>query len=268
MHIRQPAGGLGSHVLNYEGYTSDTRHSRHTQTPHGGIVVIISPESPLKVIDPRLGETSVRPQPAFVAGLHDGPVITEDGGVTRGMQVNFTPIGARLFFGVPMDTLANTHIALEDALGTDGRRLIEQMSDGSDWESKFRILDDTIARRIQQAAPVSEGTAWAWHQIQDSGGQRSIGWLTQQLGWSRKRMAAEFRDHIGLPPKQLARIVRFNRAARCVTAERPVRWTEIAMRCGYYDQAHFNRDFRQFAGATPSEYLQRLLPEGGGVLSD
>ena len=81
-------------------------------------------------------------------------------------------------------------------------------------------------------------------------------------------MAGEFREHVGLPPKQLARIVRFHRAAKMVQPGRMGCWTEIALKCGYYDQAHFNRDFREFAGATPGAYLQRLLPDHGGVISD
>lgn len=247
---------------------SASPYTRHTQTPHGGVVVIISPASPLRVIDPRRGDTKVAPQAAFVAGLHDGPVITEDGGVTRGMQVNFTPIGARLFFGVAMDSLANTQVGLEDALGADGRRLVDLIAEEGDGEAQFEMLDAMIARRIGQAAPISEGTAWAWHQIHTSGGRRSVGWLTEQLGWSRKRIGAEFREHIGMAPKQVARIVRFKRAVEMVKPDGRVRWTEIALKCGYYDQAHFNRDFREFAGATPSEYLRRLLPEGGGVVSD
>jgi len=42
-------------------------------------------------------------------------------------------------------------------------------------------------------------------------------------------------------------------------------WAELAIACGYYDQAHFNRDFRRYSGRTPSEFRAGLLPEGAGV---
>ena len=53
-----------------------------------------------------------------------------------------------------------------------------------------------------------------------------------------------------------------------VLLERPARFAEIAYECGYYDQAHLNRDFREFAGTTPGDYVRRLLPDGGGVAAE
>jgi AraC-like DNA-binding protein len=71
-----------------------------------------------------------------------------------------------------------------------------------------------------------------------------------------------------VPPKTLARILRFEHALALLRRDDGARFAEIAERCGYYDQAHMNRDFRAFAGASPSEFLARRLPDGGGVRAD
>jgi AraC-like DNA-binding protein len=74
-----------------------------------------------------------------------------------------------------------------------------------------------------------------------------------------------FRDGVGLPPKAVARVRRFERVTRTLGARSGHAIAEIAYECGYADQAHLNRDFRAFAGTTPTFYAARLLPDGAGV---
>lgn len=101
--------------------------------------------------------------------------------------------------------------------------------------------------------------------MDQTGGCLGIGRLAAEIGCSRKHLVAGFGSEIGLPPKTLARILRFARVLRRLDgADRPA-WAEIALDCGYYDQAHLIRDFRQFAGTTPAAWLRRRLPDGGGV---
>ena len=68
-----------------------------------------------------------------------------------------------------------------------------------------------------------------------------------------------------MPPKAIAAILRFERAVQELRRNGRARLLEIAHDCGYYDQAHFNRDFRRFAGTTPSELIAHRLPDGAGV---
>jgi AraC-like DNA-binding protein len=74
------------------------------------------------------------------------------------------------------------------------------------------------------------------------------------------------REEVGLSPKRLARLVRFSRAIDQIREEPAVDWAAIADTCGYYDQAHFNRDFKLFAGATPSDFLASRDPSSQAML--
>lgn len=96
----------------------------------------------------------------------------------------------------------------------------------------------------------------------------SIGALAAGVGWSRKHLVAQFHDQIGLPPKTVARLIRFDRAVHLIEGDGRIRLAEVARACGYYDQAHFNRDFIAFAGVTPREFAARRLPGGAGVIGD
>jgi AraC-like DNA-binding protein len=102
--------------------------------------------------------------------------------------------------------------------------------------------------------------------LRASGGTVRVDSLAAEIGCSRRHLAAGFREQVGVSPKLLGRILRFQRAVALVGAGPG--WAEIAARCGYYDQAHMVRDFHQFAGASPGEFARRKLPDGGGVVGD
>ena len=95
-----------------------------------------------------------------------------------------------------------------------------------------------------------------------TGGNLDIGSLTDELGCSRRYLIAKFNDHVGVPPKLFARILRFQGACS-LAASGTYGWSEIAQRSGYYDHAHLIRDFQQFAGRTPASFAACSLGEGG-----
>jgi AraC-like DNA-binding protein len=80
---------------------------------------------------------------------------------------------------------------------------------------------------------------------------------------SRKHLVTLFRAHVGLPPKVCGRILRFHHAIELIRSPCAVGWSDLAVRCGYYDQAHLIRDVRQFAGVTPGE-LVTFVQDGAG----
>jgi AraC-like DNA-binding protein len=237
------------------------------EVPSGIIPIIINLGPAYGLIDPT-GRRKPRYVGSFVAGLHESFAVTESGSYAICVQINMSPLGAYQFLGVPMNSVVNQVIELEDVLGSTVRSLIAQLQDDSDWESRFAMLDLFIANRVAQAKPPSTGICWAWRQLIETGGLIGAGALAAELGCSHKHLITQFRREIGLPPKTLARIVRFSRVADILKRNEVASWVEIAYRCGYYDQAHLIRDFREFAGSTPGEYVGRILPDGGGVAGD
>jgi AraC-like DNA-binding protein len=257
---------LRRHVREYVGYDEATATPmRRIEVPHDATVLILNFGPPLAIEGPDGGGRSTARYRSFFAGLHEAFVATETAGSQRGVQVNLTPLGAYRFLGRPQAELANRVVGLDDLFGAAADRFVERLQEIPGWADRFALIDDFLIRRVAMAAPVLPEVEAAWRRLRATHGNATIGAIAEDLGWSRKRLIERFRGQIGLTPKSAARLLRFHRATGLIGRHVDLGWAEIAYDCGYYDQAHFIRDFRQFAGRTPSAYRRSLLPDSGGV---
>ncbi|MBO0689207.1 MAG: AraC family transcriptional regulator [Candidatus Dormibacteraeota bacterium] len=192
---------------------------------------------------------------SFAAGLTDTWTWVERGDAVSCLDLKLTPLGAYTLLGVPMHELTGKAIDVGDLLGPAVRPLLDALREAPDWEERFRLLDRFLVRRAEVGPRPAGAVAWAWRRLAESGGQVPVGRLAEEVGWSHRHLVARFREQVGLTPKTLARIVRFNGLLRGVEAGGEVRWAELAVDHGYYDQAHLYRDFRQFLGLTPAAFL-------------
>ena len=218
---------------------------RRSELPGGRVVLVVS-------FGPRM-DVDGRTFTSFAAGLYDAPALTEHDGLGHGIQSYMTPLGARRFFGMPMSEITGQTVELEDLIGPVAGQLSERLAEAPDWATRIDLFERAIAKRVLAAPPVASELEWAWDRLLESDGAAPIGELAAELGWSRRHFAVRFRDELGMPPKALARLLRFERAVKRLRAGDEL--ADLALEAGYYDQAHFNRDFRAFAGITPTEYL-------------
>ena len=232
--------------------------------PESQFVMVIEFGPPLTVYGPYNNMERARHSTGFIAGMHDCFAVTESVGSMRGLQVNFTPLGARLFFGLPLHELFRRVISVDDILGAEGPRLASQLYDLNDWDARFTLVEQVIARRITDAKPLSPGVVWAWNQLAAKQGRVDIGALAAKLEWSRKHLIAQFHDQVGVAPKLAGRILRFEQAVDRLQADTVTSFAELALDCGYYDQAHLARDLKEFTGLSPRELAKRRLPDGAG----
>jgi AraC-like DNA-binding protein len=280
MVSRPAAPRLRRYVLGYCGYEEETvGFTRRRELPSGEVILIIGFGPRLRTTYPALSLDRDATTRSFVAGVHDTHCIVETPGTQAGIQVNLTPIGAHLLLGVAMHELTNRVVELDDLLGHPGALFVERLHDAPDWDTRFELIDAALVRRLDRARPASPDVAWAWRRIVERRGAMAVTELCDELGCSRKHLARRFNEQIGVAPKTYARVLRFQRAvhmlghrdgeswmdARERGAGREMGWGEIAVECGYFDHAHMNRDFRDFAGASPSELAASLLPDGGGL---
>jgi AraC-like DNA-binding protein len=266
MAARDAHPRLTGHVRDYTGYTERSAGPLcRREVPSGDVTLILSPSSNLKLPDTSGASRPPESHTSFVAALHDRYSLVEHGGFQEGVEVHLTPLGAYALFGLPMHELSNRVIELDDLWGREADELVGRMWERPGWAARFEFLDAAIAARLVRARQHSPGVAWAWQRLRATHGRARVRALAEELGWSHRRLIVRFREQVGLPPKTVGRLLRFDRVARLLLDVEAPRLAEVAYECGYYDQAHLNRDFRDFAGTTPGDYLARRLPDGGGV---
>ena len=229
-------------MTSYYGFEVKTPEpARQREGPGTDVVVILTFEEHWLIDGER--------RTSFVGGLHDRQVTTEHPGRSLGMQVNLDPLAARALVGTPLLELAHRTVPLEEVLDPF---LVERLATADDWDSRFALLDRALAPRLADLRPSRE-VAWAWQRLRATHGQVAVGELATELSWSRKRIVARFRDEIGLPPKTLARLLRFEHARELAGT---MSWGELACECGFSDQSHLIAEFRRITGRTPETFLQ------------
>ncbi|MBX3223100.1 MAG: AraC family transcriptional regulator [Labilithrix sp.] len=251
---------LRAHVRSWLGYSEAGAPARRRELPGPSVVVILDLGSPLRVTESGDATRWLRHAGGFVAGLDDGPSLTEHDGRHAGIQLSLTPSGARALFGVRLGTIARRVIALSDVLPRS-RSLSERLASAPSWAERFAIVEAELFGRTPDAARASAAASWATGQIERSGGRVEIGALASELGYSRKHLAAIFDEHVGLTPKLYASLVRFDRVVDRLKTAPGQRWTDLAFAHGYADQAHLAREVRRFAGVTPTSVKASLAVE-------
>ena len=189
-------------------------------------------------------------------GARHGPSVIGTGfGATVG--IHFKPGGARPFFDLPADELQNQAAPLEALWGHSGRLLREQLAQAPGSRERVGVLESFLiarAQRLERPQALHEAL-----RAFEEPGLPSVAEVNRRTGLSPKRLLALFRDEVGLAPKAFWRVGRFRAALRDLEAGTH-RSIALAGAHGYFDQAHFLREFRALAGSSPREYLAHRVP--------
>ncbi len=156
--------------------------------------------------------------------------------------------------GLPVDELRNRHVSLEILWGRVGADLRERLLDTSSVEGRLDVLEDMLLEHVKDPMSLDPAVTYALEAFSTMP-LRPVTAVTEQLGLSPRRFIDLFTTAVGLTPKRFCRIRRFQYVVQCLQAHRHVDLADVALACGYYDQSHFNHDFRTFAGVTPTTYL-------------
>jgi AraC-like DNA-binding protein len=197
---------------------------------------------------------------ALVSGPRDTPLVQEETGWRQGVAIGLTPTGARAVLGPPMCELTGAVIPLDDLSGARAGELAGRLEAAPGWAARFAVLDEVLTAWLRPERQPDATAARGWQRCQAAGGRITIGDLAAELGVGRRRLETGFAREIGLTPKTVARIARFQDAVQVLAT--PSGTFGNAAACGYADQPHFNREIRAMAGITPTE-LRALVQYTG-----
>lgn len=261
----RPAGALRPYLARYSGYRQrGLAPAVHRGLPSPYLTFILTLDEPLVISGHPDPAQPAGIYPTLLGGLHTTPALIRHDGAQSGVQVAVHPLAARALFGLPAGELAGIDVPAEQVLGRLAAQVRERLREARDWPERFAVLDGALLRAARPSGQVPPEVAWAWRALRRSGGALPVAELARETGWSARHLQDRFRRETGLTPKAAARVIRFDRARRLLAAASPPpRLAELAVRCGYFDQAHLAREFRALAGLPPSGWLAAEGPAEG-----
>jgi AraC-like DNA-binding protein len=232
---------------SYSGFPVGISHA----VPSRHLTVMISLGDPITV----MGGSQTESFRSFAAGLQIAPAKVIDHGFGCGVGIDLTPAGARALLGFPASTIAGQVIDLDHVWGVTATELAERLTTGTGWKNRVTILDRLLCRSVSEPAGPLDAVSQAWAQLVASAGTVRVSSLADRVGLSRRYLSGRFVAEYGLSPKQVARVLRFERAVHLLDPSRHQSLADTAVARGFFDQAHLTSEWQALAGMTPTEWL-------------
>lgn len=193
--------------------------------------------------------------PGFAVGARTSSFVLNTSKPLSLIGAGFKAGGGYAFFGLPAGELQELSVPLDAVWGSAAQSLQAQLLETRCPDRRFSLLERHLVAQLSLSAPRSALVQSALRAFESPQRGASVREVVDRTGVSARRFIAQFRQQVGLAPKAYCRIHRFRQVLRRISGATEVDWTETALSCGYYDQAHFNHEFREFAGVSPSAYL-------------
>lgn len=232
-------------------------HGRERILPTGRVQVILNLNRDYLLDCPK-DAPAQRMAPALVVGARSMYEIVDCTDMADLIGVVFEPGGFALFARDAVDLFSNRSTPLDDVWNAAARDLRERLLELATPAARLRCMESFLRERLASAVPLrgmqrrAEIPFALW--LLSRRTASSVREIARQMGWSERRFSQVFREEVGLAPKTWLRVQRFQRAVQQLYAGVDVRWAELALDCGYYDQAHFANEFRAFSGVDATTY--------------
>src|SRR5262252_291198 len=191
---------LRDYILGYfasEGFLPKPLYERHL--PLREVAIVLNFAAPHRVIDPSDPKRATERRNAWIVALQHRHQILEAFGARDFMVIRFTPIGAQMLLGTPMDLLTDRILALEDVDSRFSRLLTGPAEATHDWAARFDIVENIIAARLASAPSPPAGLLHSWRLLQASPNHVDLVRLAEEFGCSRRHLIAKIsRFHLAL----------------------------------------------------------------------
>lgn len=251
-----PTRVLRETVGHYSGYRQrNVAPALHRGLPSPYLTLIFTIDEPLHIAQHVDSRQTPDNYDALVGGLHTSPAYVRHDGAQSGVQVYLNPLAARHLLNMPAGELADVDLSAELVLGRAVDEVRQGLLDAAGWPARFAVVDRVLARQLRDAPAPPAEVRWVWSRLLATGGRVGVAELAREVGWSERDLAARLREETGLTPKRAGRVIRFDRARRCLQRVGAGDLARLAVDCGYADQSHMSREFAEMAGAPPGRWL-------------
>lgn len=196
---------------------------------------------------------------AVLAGARSEPFVIDTLQQERVFGIQFHAGGLFPFFRMPLSEIENRDVSLDCAWKGAAEIMREEILEAESIREMFATAEKVLMRQLVRPLELHPAVSFATDGFSKNPHTASVGSVTQAIGLSHRRFSQLFHEQVGLTPKAFCRVRRFQRVLHSIQAARRWDWAQIALDCGYYDQAHFIHDFQNFSGFTPTGYTESFF---------
>ncbi|HKH50884.1 MAG TPA: DUF6597 domain-containing transcriptional factor [Mycobacterium sp.] len=226
-------------------------HSQERIVPSGTLELVVNlNEDALRIYDPRAGVWRQHTG-AVVSGAYRRFFVIDTRDHASIVGVHFKPGGAWAFLGVPPGELTDRHVDLEMLWGRSAIELRERLCTAATTADRFAVLEDALRSHLPTVRPGHPAVPFALGQLARPGA--SVGEVAKGVQLSRRRFIEVITAEVGMTPKRLSRVLRFQRVRDLARRTPAPDWGRLAVTCGYFDQSHLIHDVSEFTGTSPRQ---------------
>lgn len=228
--------------------------------PDGSVDLLIDlTETSKKLFHNEEGTSYTTFKKSWISGMKTDYILI-DASVSNMIGVHFKPGGCYPFVDFPMAELNNMTIELDTVWGNEIHSIREAILHQPDNAGRFSILENYLLQKAKGRMDNHVLVHYSVNQLVQSPQMWTIKDLSHKTGITQKHLITLFKKHVGLSPKMFSRINKFQKVIQLIGLQKKIDWAMLAYECGYFDQAHFIKEFRDFSGINPGSYLEKRGP--------
>jgi AraC-like DNA-binding protein len=204
------------------------------------------------------GSSMLQPR-SFIFGQITNYIEVEPTGITGIVSARFLPEGLTPFLSLPVSALTDKAVSITDIFGEKGALLEKDIMAAGNNQQRIKIIETFLLSLLTSQQAIDIIARSCVEVIFQSQGQLDVTELADKVKVNRRNMERKFTTVIGMSPKQLSKAVRLQSALKMLDQKKFISLTSLAYESGYYDQAHFIKDFREFTGMSPKSFFAESL---------
>jgi AraC-like DNA-binding protein len=194
----------------------------------------------------------------WVAGLQTRPTYVESYGESKMIVVQFRTLGAYVFLNQPLRDFTNHYIDIDHIFNHEAEDTWEQLKETTTVNEKFLITENFLYRKLLTNKIPNEKLLSSIDLLFKTATHLSIETICRQHQISRKHLNFLFLEYLGISPKMLSSLNRFQSILQTISRSGPGKLTSLAYELDFFDQAHFSNNFKRFTGLTPNDYIKNV----------
>lgn len=252
-NLKEPLTNYIESIFYYRGLVPD--HSIERVVPTGHIFIIFELDGiPRHTFDNESLQPNGSYSKVWVAGMHKNYLSISAHQDSEMLVIQFKTEGAYPFLRIPLNELNNRVVPAQELFGEEILELREELMAENPATGKFNSVENWLLNRFDSNKITPDEIIDVLSLIRTEPVTES-GRIIDSYPYSQKHLINRFKTYLGLTPKLLHRIFRFNGLLKQIQNEQHLNWAQIAYEFGYSDQSHFIKEFKEFSGFNPKEFI-------------